>query len=53
MIKIRLHGTEKEVKETVDLLKSKLDLLSVSSPYPDRGESQYVRVYVDAQKKER
>lgn len=52
MIKIRLHGTEQEVMEAVKSLEPTFKLLSVSTPYKDRGQSEYVRVYVDAEKKE-
>jgi len=47
-VKIRLHGTEEECRETVELLGSVMLLQSVSEPYPDRGRSVLVRVYVDA-----
>ena len=46
-MKIRLHGTEDECSETVELLESVLLIRSVSDPYPDRGRSVLVRVYVD------
>jgi hypothetical protein len=47
-MKIRLHGTEDECRDTVELLGSVMLLQSVSEPYPDRGRSVLVRVYVDA-----
>lgn len=47
-MKIRLHGTEEECLEAVDLLGSVMLLQSVSDPYPDRGRSVLVRVYVEA-----
>ena len=47
-MKIRLHGTEDECRETVELLESVMLLQSVSEPYPDRGRSALVRVYVEA-----
>ena len=46
-LKIRLHGTEDECHETVELLESVMLLQSVSEPYPDRGRSVLVRVYVE------
>lgn len=49
MIKMRLHGTEKEIQESIKSLEKEFKLLSVSEPYPDRGKSQYVRVYIDAE----
>ena len=47
-MKIRLHGTKEECHETVELLESVLLIQSVSEPYPDRGRSVLVRVYIEA-----
>ncbi len=47
-MKIRLHGTEDECAGAVELLGSVMLLQSVSEPYPDRGRSVLVRVYVEA-----
>ena len=52
MLKIRLQGLPDDVERLLDVLrKSEADgdllLLSVSQSYPNRGESKYVRVYVD------
>jgi hypothetical protein len=47
-VKIRLHGTAEECAETVELLGSVMLLQSVSDPYPDRGRSVLVRVYIEA-----
>ena len=47
-MKIRLHGTEDECRETAELLESVLVVQSVSEPYPDRGRSVLVRVYIEA-----
>jgi len=47
-VKIRLHGTEDECRETTELLESIMLIQSVSEPYPDRGRSVLVRVYIDA-----
>jgi hypothetical protein len=38
-VKIRLHGTEDECGQTVELLESVMVLQSVSEPYPDRAHS--------------
>ena len=46
--KIRLHGTQEECEEAVTLLSSIMLIHSVSEPYPDRGCSVLVRVYVEA-----
>ena len=46
-MKIRLHGTEDECREAVGLLEQVLLLQLVSEPYPDRGRSVLVRVYVE------
>ena len=47
-MKIRLHGTEEECRETAELLESVLVIQSVSEPYPDRGRSVLVRVCIEA-----
>ena len=47
-MKIRLHGTEEECRETAELLAEVLVVQSVSQPYPDRGRSVLVRVYIEA-----
>ncbi len=47
-MKIRLHGTEEECRETVELLGDVLLIQSVSDPYPDQGRSVLVRVYIEA-----
>jgi len=48
-VKIRLHGTEDECSKAAALLEGVMDVRSVSDPYPDRGRSILVRVYVDAE----
>ncbi len=47
-MKIRLHGTEDECRELAGRLPAITDVLSVSEPYPDRGASRLVRVYIEA-----
>ena len=47
-MKIRLHGTEKECRQVTEILARVMLVESVSDPYPDRGRSVYVRVYIDA-----
>jgi hypothetical protein len=53
LIKVRLHGLESEIQPFVEhLAKDKhLEVFQVTKPYPDRGNSQYVRVYVELRKK--
>ena len=46
-MKIRLHGTEEECREMTELLDQVMIIHAVSDPYPDRGRSILVRVYVD------
>ena len=46
-MKLRLHGTADECEEMVTLLESVMLIQSVSEPYPDRGRSVLVRVYVE------
>jgi hypothetical protein len=47
-VKIRLHGTEDECREVAERLAGVVEVLAVSVPYPDRGASVLVRVYVEA-----
>ena len=47
-MKIRLHGTEEECREVAGRLAGIVEVLAVSAPYPDRGASVLVRVYVEA-----
>jgi hypothetical protein len=46
-VKVRLHGTRAEVAEATRRLAEVLDVVSVSEPYPDRGASALVRVYLE------
>jgi hypothetical protein len=48
-MKIRLHGTAEECREVAERLTGIVEVLAVSEPYPDRGASVLVRVYVEAQ----
>jgi hypothetical protein len=47
-MKIRLHGTADECREVAERLADVVEVLAVSAPYPDRGASVLVRVYVEA-----
>ena len=47
-MKIRLHGTGDECREVAERLADIVEVLAVSAPYPDRGASALVRVYVEA-----
>jgi hypothetical protein len=46
-MKLRLHGTGEEVAEATHRLVEVLDVVSVSHPYPHRGASVLVRVYLE------
>jgi hypothetical protein len=46
-VKVRLHGTREEVAEATRRLVEVLDVVAVSEPYPDRGASVLVRVYLE------
>lgn len=50
-MKIRLMGLPDEVETAVDVIArlAMVEVLQVSDPYPNRGDSRMVRVYVDAQ----
>jgi hypothetical protein len=46
-VKVRLHGTAAEVDQATHRLVEVLDVVAVSEPYPDRGASVLVRVYLE------
>ncbi len=50
-MKIRLMGLPTEVTPAVEALQQTeaLDVLQVDGPYPNRGDSRLVRVYIEAQ----
>jgi hypothetical protein len=47
-VRIRLHGTPEEVTAALGRVEAAFEVVAVSGPYPDRGRSQLVRVYVEA-----
>ena len=46
-MRLRAHGTPEECRQVVDRLTGLFHVVSVSAPYPDRGASELVRVYLD------
>ena len=50
-MKIRLMGLSAEVTRTLQVIRQirTFDVIQVSGPYPDRGGSRLVRVYIEAQ----
>jgi hypothetical protein len=46
-MRLRAHGTPEECRRVVDKLTEAFRVVSVSHPYPDRGPSTLVRVYLD------
>lgn len=46
MIKLRIEGLPNEVEAMIENLKNYYNVIEVSKPYPNRGESKLVRVYV-------
>jgi hypothetical protein len=46
-MKVRLHSTPAEVAAATRRLVEVLDVVAVSDPYPDRGPSVLVRVYLE------
>jgi len=50
-VKIRLSGLPAEIDYAITVLTGTLalDVIEVSSPYPNRGDSRIVRVYIEAQ----
>jgi hypothetical protein len=47
-MKIRLMGTEDECRQVAARLAAVVDVLEVSEPRPNRGDSRQVRMYVEA-----
>jgi hypothetical protein len=49
-MKIRLSGLPAEIDQAVSILAGTpaLDVIEVSSPYPDRGDSRIVRACIEA-----
>ena len=46
-MRLRLHGTPAECKHAARRLAEVFDVVAVSPPYPDRGPSRLVRVYLE------
>jgi hypothetical protein len=46
-VKIRLEGTHPECQQAALRLAELFDVVSVSDPYPNRGRSRLVRVYLE------
>jgi hypothetical protein len=46
-VKIRLEGTPTECEQAASRLAEVFDVVSISDPYPNRGRSLLVRVYVE------
>jgi hypothetical protein len=46
-VKIRLTGLPAEVTDGIERLQKVFEVVSVSDPYPCRGLSRQVRVYVE------
>jgi hypothetical protein len=54
-VKIRIMGLPAEVTTIIQALSDTgaVDLIEVSGPYPNRGDSRMVRVYIEAQPRSR
>ena len=50
-MKIRLMGLPAEVDQAVTIIRDAkaLDVIQVDGPYPNRGDSRQVRIYIEAQ----
>lgn len=51
MIKIRLHGLPEEIEQAKTALSETFNVLTASEPYADRGNSKYMRCYMDCELK--
>lgn len=49
MVKIRIWGLPKEVEQAKFAIEENFKINYSSPPYKDRGESEYVRQYVEAE----
>jgi hypothetical protein len=47
MVKIRIEGTPEECQQATPQLAEVFDVVSISNPYPNQGQSRLVRVYVE------
>ena len=47
MVKIRLEGTPEECQQAAPRLAEVFEVVSISDPYPNRGHSRLVRVYLE------
>ena len=49
-MKIRLMGLPAEVNSTLQIIQATrtLDVIQIDGPYPNRGDSRMVRVYIEA-----
>jgi hypothetical protein len=47
-MKIRIIGPPEEAEQATDLIANALDVIEVSQPYPCRGNSRNVRIYIEA-----
>lgn len=54
MLKLRLHGTTDELQRYLSVLRNdpKIEILSESNLYSDRGKSAYKRCYLDIEMNE-
>jgi len=46
-VRIRLEGTREECQQAAPLLAHVVNVVSVSQPYPNRGQGRLVRVYLE------
>lgn len=49
MLKIRLHGLPIDVEVAKKIIYDSFSVCACSAAYPDRGESNYVRMYIDVE----
>jgi hypothetical protein len=46
-VKLRLMGLANECSAVLAVLREHLEVIEVASPYPNRGDSRQVRLYVE------
>ena len=52
MVKIRLNGTLEEIEKAKRSIENTFEVLSVSKPYKDRGNTELWRVYLECEVKD-
>lgn len=47
MVKLRVMGTMEEIEKYLKQVEGVLNILSISEPYANKGNSKYFRLYIE------